>query len=132
MNRKLVSLWTVITLQCFATYAGAACSWVLWADDQNFSNPVSKGWGSHTTEWVIVNASTSESECLTKMEETRMRLMKSLVSLSEEEDVMVKSEGDTISIAYFPKNAKATETIKRSQTIRYICLPDTVDPRHSR
>lgn len=106
----------------------AACGWVLWDHDEKLWEPRGHGWGKQSSQWSVINASSNEEDCTRKLQE-QVKLAVTNYSVPEDEEIMQKVEDNRISIMYFPKNSKPDDTVKRVQNIRYVCLPDTVDPR---
>ena len=103
---------------------------MLWVEEIRYSNPNSKTWVTKTHEWSIVDASSNEKECRQKIDDKIMNCILNSDSLSKTEDVYYKVTGNTIRFLFFNNDAKPDDKVKRSQVLRYICLPDTVDPRN--
>jgi hypothetical protein len=117
----------VVCMLCFASPTFAASAWVLWAEDFRYDNPTDSGWGTQTTDWALLHAFADETTC---KRERGLAMLEVLANLqSDKYDVLYKMTDTMIKLNFFPKNAKPTDTIKHAQTIRYVCLPDTIDPR---
>jgi len=126
--RRLVSLLFLTLLLPVASEALAAGTWVLWVEDERFWDPKGEHWGRQTRNWNVLDASSSEAECRRKLGETIKRVTNP-ENPPKDEDMMYKVTGDAVTFVFFPKDAKPTDKLRRSQVLRYICLPDTVDPR---
>jgi hypothetical protein len=81
--------------------------------------------------WSVLGAASSETECLRRLRDAIERVAHPDFPRLDV-DVMYKVTGDTVTLLFFPKDAKPTDTMTRSQTFRYACLPDTLDPRGPR
>jgi hypothetical protein len=102
-------------------------AWVLWTEESRFWNPKAEGWGSQTSDWEVVDGSSSETECRRKLADTMKRAANP--DIPPNDDLMLKKTEDTITYLFFPKNTKETDKVRRSQVFRYVCLPDSVNPR---
>ncbi len=101
---------------------------MLWVQDERFWDPTPKDWGHQTRSWGVLDASSSESECRRKLGATIKRVT-SPENSPKDERVMYKVTNDVVTFIFFPKDSKPTDTVTHSQVLRYVCLPDTVDPR---
>ena len=92
----------VATLVCplaFAASAYAACAWVLW-------NEVTGAVGS---EWILVQATTTAQQCETYLS--------------------AKVKDAAKSGKWTGGNIVTSEAGDKSFVFRFICVPDTIDPR---
>lgn len=128
--RRSVALLFLAVLLVVANEAVAACAWVLWVEDDRVSDPKKSGWGVEKTDWRLLGASSNEADCQRKLRDAIERVTTPDNKL-DNAGVMYKVTGDTVSFAFFPKDAKLTDAIiTHSQLLRYFCLPDTIDPRN--
>jgi hypothetical protein len=111
-----------------ATSVSAECAWVLWVLEERIGDPKDGNSGSQIKPWILLGAASSETECQRRLRDTIERVAHPDFPRLDA-DVMYKVTGDTVTLLFFPKDAKPTDTITRSQTFHYACLPDTMDPR---
>jgi hypothetical protein len=104
------------------TSASAECAWVLWVLDERLGDD------PQTMRWIVLGAASNETECQRRLRDAIERVAHPDFPRLDV-DVMYKVTGDTVTLLFFPKDAKPTDTMTRSQTFHYACLPDTVDPR---
>ncbi len=103
-------------------------AWVLWVREERLSDPMGTEWRTQTSSWNLLGSFSSEPECRRDLRDTVERVTHPNEA-SADADLMAKVEGDTVTILYFPKHAKPTDTVTRSQILHYVCLPVTLDPR---
>jgi hypothetical protein len=104
-----------------AAAAGAECAWVLWNDEARLD------YGTHIESrvWHTIAGAPTRKKC-----EARLRREIERVTHPDNppKDVLFEVRGDAVQLLYF-RSDQPKETIARVQTFRYVCLPDTVDPR---
>ena len=120
----------LVSLLCWVNTAIAGSAWVLWRKEYHGSNPnnATKQWGTETLHWNVLSASTNEADCQRKLQDA-MERAQDPKKIPKDQEWWHSVEDTTISRAVFPKNAKDTDTIIERHVLRYICLPETVDPR---
>ena len=112
----------------FAPTAETACAWVLWVQDSRTAEK------STTETWETASASSTEVGCDAKLKDRVASWQQSMedgtTKPPKDEEVLYKLiDGRTLSLYFFRKGASRDELALRTQTIHYVCLPDTVDPR---
>lgn len=129
-TKCLTALVLLLILLLWSEVALAEGALVLWVEEIRYSDPKPKTWGTQTREWIIIDASSSEKECRQKIDDKIMNCILNSDGLSKIEDVYYKVTESTITFLFFNKDAKPDDKVKRSQVLRYICLPDAIDPRN--
>lgn len=129
-TRSIIALALLSILLISSEIALADSAWVLWVEDRHYSAPKSQTLSTQTNKWSIVDASSSETECRQKIQEKIINCILNTENLLESEDVYYKVTKDTITFLFFKKDVKPDDKVKRSQVLRYICLPAAVDPRN--
>jgi len=126
-NMKYIA--TIIFSLMLQSYAHASPAWILWAEVYSAWDGDEKtgNWGKHDIRWNLINAHERKNDCEKALNETILKLAAS--KESEKIEVMYKVTDNIVSLAYVPKNSKNTGGTQRIQTYRYLCIPDTIDPR---
>jgi len=107
-------------------------AWVLWVEIDTAWEPneIKKKWDRSDTNWELLDAFEDKKTCQSGLNE---EIKKIITAQSENDkfDVMNKVEGNKVKFAFFFKNKKKqkTDVIQRSEIYRYICVPDTIDPK---
>ena len=123
--RSATMMLTTVLLLGSASVSSAECAWVLWVEDEQSSAP---GWTVQTS-WVLMQAYSNETECRKFL---RKGLEQPTIEESADKHMMYKVTGDTLTILYFPKDFDATTKSTHRQVFRFLCLPDTIDPREEK
>lgn len=103
------------------TSVSAQCAWVLWNETNYTLWPTSKNpeWSeSHT--WTVIMADPSKAKCEAEKAWKIEQLAKAPGKQEE-----VKAEGNIVFITTLSPDGR----IIASRNHRFICLPDTIDPR---
>jgi hypothetical protein len=113
----LLVVFSVLT----AAAASAECAWVLWNDE------VRLDYGAHAESrvWHTVAGAANKLECDARL---RKEIERVTTPDSRPKDALLKVYGDAVQVLHF-RSDPPTEKPVRVQTFRYVCLPDTVDPR---
>jgi hypothetical protein len=121
MNVRTASGLITCGLFAAATAAHAGCGWVLWNDE------VRLDYASHTEArlWHAVAGAPKKAECEARLREEIDRVMR---SDNRPKGVLFKAQGDAVQLTY-SRSDKPDEKTSRVQTFRYLCLPESVDPR---
>lgn len=113
----------VFCLLAFASSASAACAWVLWYE--------SSGWTTSTAPyqtWNLVGASATVASCESELAAKIKALTRSMKrEPAEGRTDTFEVKGNTISSTFAWANGPSG-----GESLRYVCLPDTVDPREKK
>ena len=121
LTRRAVLLPVAFYLLTSAETAHAECAWVLWNDEARLDY----GTNTESRFWHPIAGVSRKPDC-----EARLRQEIEQVTHPDNppKDVLFKVHGDAVQVLYV-RSDKPAEKIARIQTFRYVCLPDTVDPR---
>jgi hypothetical protein len=100
---KLIEAMVLTFMLAVPAHAGAECAWVLWVEGKETVEDITTA-----ARWEVIQAAQSEKICETALQ-AKMNL--------EKRDDVVSS------------NAVRFRRGRSLMTFRYLCLPDTVDPR---
>jgi hypothetical protein len=126
--RSSVALFLLSVLVVLASKSPGAGAWVLWVQEERFSDPKGGHWSTVTRRWDVLDASSSEAECRQKLGE-RIKGVTNSNKSSKDAKVLYKVIGNTVRFLFYPNDAKRADTMIAAQDLHYVCLPDTVDPR---
>jgi len=120
MARWFYTTVAVLGLLAVATSASAECAWVLWLEDSRWSTT-----NLPFHEWNLVGGHPSKDACESKIAE---RLISSASSMKREP---AKGRTDTLEVEGNVATSKYQwiDGPSGGWSIRYLCLPDTLDPR---
>ena len=139
--RRILGIGLLATLAT-PTVSVGACAWVLWEEesssyisyrtDGNFSGADRRE--SESQSWHILSASTTKAECDSqqagRIESLLKDWRKEKADAKFGEHTITREPGtDIVSrrSVFFGENTSAL-----SNAIRFLCLPDTVDPRENK
>ena len=135
MTRRWLSIVVVagLSLLAFAASASAECASVLWSKVE--STTYIPKFSSYSSEWDFLVARSSLATCerdiYTKTNEMAQRVKESDSALSKlgvgvKKVATVEVLGNIVSTTWRgPDDGQITGT----SSLRYVCLPDTIDPR---
>lgn len=109
-------LLALLCLHVLATSASADCAWVLWMEERFASTPAE-------SSWRVLQGATTYDSC-----------QAGLYARVRDDDTDRATRGEPmLTEVYGPVIAKLRGPDGRgaSEVLRYLCLPDTVDPRGS-
>jgi hypothetical protein len=102
------ALLVVTSLLLTASSAWAECAWVLW----NEVTRVPENVNAKSQEWIAIAASVEKAECERSLATKISSLPKEAKMSSTSSNVLRRDIGP-----------------KETELMRFICLPDTIDPR---
>ncbi len=117
---------SIITIG-FSSLAHSDNSWVLWLEQETYSEPDQTKWNRITHEWHIIDAFEELQNCKVSQKNS---IEGNSQTQSDEYDIMYIVKENIVSLSYFPKNAnKTTDVVQRAVVSKFICLPSEIDPR---
>ena len=119
--RPYVSLLAAFSLLIMSPRAHAECAWVLWNDELRLDYAT----GMATRSWHTVASASKKPDCEARLREEIGRVTRPDYV---PKDVRFKVIGDAVQVTYYRPD-KPDERTSRVQTFRYVCLPNTIDPR---
>jgi hypothetical protein len=120
--RTVRFLLATLGLLALATSASAECAWVLWSEHRfNLLGPKPL---PETHEWVAVMADSPKAKC----EAEAAWKIKDAAKPSDNKRERVEVTGNVIFRTLYPVEGYGEQPSAVS-TPRFVCLPDTVDPR---
>ena len=128
--RRMIVLLTTVLLLGSASVAAAECGWVLWIKSNSstvaMASPV-------TTQWEVESAFERRSDCVLLREKALERLERKLQEASGQEgtDILriVRDIGESeVTFYYEAHPGQPAEYI----STKYVCLPNTIDPREKK
>jgi hypothetical protein len=127
---SIVLIALILTLP---RYSIAGSAWVLWSEEYRYSKPSQDRWLRQERQWHVLSGFSDLASCQDGLKDW---IEKTIINASkarmDDADLMYKATEDTLEFLYFPKHAKETDTVKSVQKFRYLCLPETTDPRDSK
>jgi hypothetical protein len=105
MRVRVFTVLTVVGLVAFAGSAHAECAWVLWLERTSAADGARR--------WHAINAASTVSECDANLAAT----------------ITLQSKGASGEIVELKGDMIIRTNARGSSFLRYVCLPDTTDPR---
>ena len=117
--KRATFLVTIMLLLASASVAAAEGAWVLW----NRSSELSVGTGSVSTLWVILDAFEDRKACVPERDRGWKREVEKYRNLGNYK--RVQDQPEDYGFFYL------TSTGEKG-SVRFVCLPDTLDPREKK
>jgi hypothetical protein len=118
MKRWLVAVIATLAL-VVPTLAEAACAWVLWYEHTFHVYQITEP----STTWRLVSGHSHEADCRQELErQVKQAATPTPLPPSTRQDVKV--DGNVVSVQTY-----RGERLFSDGSVRYLCLPDTIDPR---
>ncbi len=118
---RSASLLAVFCVLTSAATASAECAWVLWNDEARLDYATQ----AESRLWHPIAGTVRKTEC-----EARLRQEIDRVAHPDNrpKGALLKVLGDAVQVVVF-RSDKPDQQAAGIQTFRYVCLPDSVDPR---
>ena len=118
---RSASLLAVFCVLTSAATVSAECAWVLWNDEARLDYATQ----SESRFWHPIAGAGKKTDC-----EARLRQEIDRVAHPDNrpKGALLKVLGDAVQVVLF-RSDKPNEKAAGVQTFRYVCLPDSVDPR---
>ncbi len=120
-----VALVLSSTLLALATSASDACAWVLWTEERYQLLVADKATGNLPAEahtWTVIQADPSKAGCQAALEE---KVKQSWTGTKRDK---VTISRNMVFITRYPVEGYGDEP-SAHEIHRFVCLPDTIDPR---
>jgi hypothetical protein len=120
-----------VSLSVLAGPASAGCAWVLWYEEAITAFPErnpehrTESPPTHARTWTIVQANASEADCQRGL--TAEMTRRSRPEPDREISVAANRVVETVFRA-----SRGRRQVVSTTNLRYVCLPDTVDPRRAK
>ena len=114
--KRTLAMAVIIMLMGWGSMAAAECAWVLW----NRSSELSAGGGSVSTLWVILDAFEDRKACVPERDRGWKREVEKYRNTGNYKRVQDQPEDN----GFF-----YLASTDEKGSVRFVCLPDTIDPR---
>src|SRR5437867_1364396 len=118
---RSASLLVVLCVLTSAAPASAECAWVLWNDEARLDYATQ----AESRFWHPIAGTVRKTECEARL---RQEIDRVTQPDSRPKGALLKVLGDAVQVVHFHAD-KPNEKAAGIQTFRYVCLPDSVDPR---
>ena len=119
---RRTSLLVVFTLLALATTAHAECAWVLWEESTILSAT------ADTFEWKILKTGSAEKACAEAVA-AQVRATLAFWQSPERQPPGLRADAKPTRKIDVSSNQVLVHSAGSSYGYRFLCLPDTVDPR---